>query len=64
MVFKRVFVNAEIEEETGKRMEFFNEGLLEYPWLFERCQKRNSTIQSPNVDENFTKKRWNFLMAY
>jgi len=56
--FKRVFVNAEIEEETGEEW-IFNEGCLSIPDVREDV-KRNSTITISYVDENFTKKRETF----
>lgn len=52
--FKKVFVNAKIEEETGEEWAF-NEGCLSIPDVREDV-KRNETIKITYLDENFNEK--------
>lgn len=52
--FKKVFINAKIEEETGEEWAF-NEGCLSIPDVREDV-KRNETIKISYLDENFNEK--------
>lgn len=52
--FKRVFINAKIEEETGAEWAF-NEGCLSIPDVREDV-KRNETIRISYLDEHFNTK--------
>lgn len=56
--FKKVFINAQIEEETGEEWAF-NEGCLSIPDVREDV-KRKDTIKIVYLDENFKEQRETF----
>jgi len=53
--FKKVFINARIEEETGEEW-IFNEGCLSIPDIREDVNRKN-TITISYLDENFKEKK-------
>tara|TARA_R110000868_G_scaffold190328_2_gene433969 strand:+ start:1066 stop:1656 length:591 start_codon:yes stop_codon:yes gene_type:complete len=61
--FKKVFINAKIEEETGEEWSF-NEGCLSIPDIREDVS-RKETIKISYLDENFNQKSetYNGLLA-
>ncbi len=56
--FKKVFINAKIEEETGEEWSF-NEGCLSIPDIREDIN-RKANIKISYLDENFNKKSENY----
>ncbi|HUH47387.1 MAG TPA: peptide deformylase [Arenibacter sp.] len=61
--FKRVFINAKIEEETGKEW-LFNEGCLSIPDIREDVARKDTlTISYLDGDFNFRKETYNGLLA-
>jgi peptide deformylase len=56
--FKKVFINAQIEEETGEEWAF-NEGCLSIPDVREDV-KRKDTIKIVYLDENFKEQNQTF----
>lgn len=61
--FKRVFINAKIEEETGKEW-LFNEGCLSIPDIREDVARKDTlTISYLDGDFNMRKETYNGLLA-